>query len=260
MNFESSFIGRPSTIRVQRCLFKLHIKPYIKKETLTALVQRWQKAKLSPRTIKQLISLSSRYYRFKGLADTESSALCKIITRQIPPSLPKALTKKQAQRLIIVWEETEPKHTALLTLGLHGGVRIGEAFGLQWEDIDFVQGKIQILRSYDGPTKSGRGRIIPMSRSLEQTLIKSDNYMRGSTDQFVFKRFNVNPKLKRACKKADIKPITYHALRHTFATLALESGQSIKAVSTILGHASVKTTLDIYWNILSEKLDLSFIE
>jgi integrase len=62
-------------------------------------------------------------------------------------------------------------------------------------------------------------------------------------------------------KKAGVKgDYTFHSLRHTFATLALESGRSPLLVSQALGHAKVSTTLDIYWSVSKEKLDLGFLD
>lgn len=261
MTFEDTLIGRPGTIRVQTTFYRNWIKPYIQTKTLREMVQIWQRAGLAPRSIKTLISLSHRYYVWKGLPDPDSKALSQLISKQIPPNPPKALTKNESKKLIETWDSLYPEHVGLVTLGLHGGVRIGEAFGLRWEDVDFVRGRIQILRSYDGPTKNGRGRLIQMSNFLAQSLLKRDNYIGRSVKEPVFRRFNVNPKLKRACGRAGIKPVTFHALRHTFATLALESKtNSIKAISTTLGHSSVKTTLDTYWHVLGDRLDLDFLD
>jgi site-specific recombinase XerD len=73
--------------------------------------------------------------------------------------------------------------------------------------------------------------------------------------------FDPNPLLKEACKRAGIRgDITFHTLRHTFATLALESGASPKLVQLTMGHAKLSTTLDLYWNVCGEKLDMSFLD
>lgn len=259
MPFEDTLFGRPSTVRVYTSLYNNWIKP---KPCLSAkeFVNWWANEGVGPRTQIMLLGVLNKYYKFKKIEDPNLIQLKKMVVGLVPADPPKAITKDEAHRLIKTWDDLYPKHQGIVTLGLHTGVRVGEAFGLRWKDIDFVKNRIQVIRSYDGPTKNGKGRLIPMSRVLEGTLIKKENYLGKNLESLVFQRFDINPKLKRTCSKAGIKPITYHALRHTFATLALESGQSIKAVSSILGHSSVKTTIDIYWNILDERLDMGFIE
>jgi site-specific recombinase XerD len=55
---------------------------------------------------------------------------------------------------------------------------------------------------------------------------------------------------KRILKTAEVADANFHALRHTFATRALEAGVPAKVVSEILGHANVSTTLDLYSHVL----------
>ncbi len=57
---------------------------------------------------------------------------------------------------------------------------------------------------------------------------------------------------KRTLKAADLPGINFHALRHTFATRALEAGMDIKVLSSILGHAQASTTLNLYAHALPD--------
>lgn len=55
--------------------------------------------------------------------------------------------------------------------------------------------------------------------------------------------------LYKLCQEAGIKPFSMHALRHTFATRAIERGVPPKVLQQLLGHASIKTTMDTYVHV-----------
>lgn len=59
-------------------------------------------------------------------------------------------------------------------------------------------------------------------------------------------------KYKKLAEKANIKKCTFHALRHTFATRALECKMPAKVLSSILGHSKVEFTLEVYTHVLDE--------
>ncbi len=56
-------------------------------------------------------------------------------------------------------------------------------------------------------------------------------------------------KFQKILKRAQCKKVRFHDLRHTFATMALESGMDIKTLSAMIGHVSAETTLNIYSHI-----------
>ncbi len=63
---------------------------------------------------------------------------------------------------------------------------------------------------------------------------------------------SIYKKMQRVLERADCKKIRFHDLRHTFATMALESGMDVKTLSAMIGHVSSATTIDIYSHITSE--------
>lgn len=258
---------RPSSVRTYNSLFNKWVVPVMKENTggpwnvnkLAAIVWRWHNVhNLAPRTIKILIRLLGAEVKHLGV-ELPLRAVTTQIMRSVQTEEAKALTKEQSKLLLEACKGTELYLPVLLAL--HTGMRRGEVFGLKWADVDIFQGQIKVQRSYDGPTKNGKSRVVPISLLLEKELLdkipmKADN----SGMPVVPVKFDPNPLLRGACRRAGIEPINFHALRHTFCTLALESGISPRKVSQVAGHTNVSTTLNIYWSVSQEKMDLEFLK
>jgi integrase len=268
MHFIDTIVGRPNTKKTYKSIFYKWIEPSIKandafhwgEHSLKEWTQWLQEQQLSPRTIKIILRLGVQYVSYLGGPTLNPTPIIRTLERQ-DQSLPvKALTKDEMYRLL---KACENKRIYLpIAISIYTGMRKGEVFGLKWGDIDLLNEKITVKRSYDGPTKNGKSRIIPISKSLGRILlenisINTHNYI----EDWVFvKKFDPNPSLKTVCKRAGIKPISFHNLRHTFATLALDAGRNPKQVQEILGHSNVSTTLDIYWSCVSNNINLDFLE
>jgi integrase len=260
MNFLETLIGRPNTLKTYRSLFNNWILPEIPdpqnftQADYYILVKEWQHSKLDPRSIKQLSSLTNRYIIHSGGKALDTKATCRTVLRSKQEVPVKALTKCDLDKLL---SAAPPNLYPLFLLGSHAGLRIGEAFGIHWEDVNLLKGTITIKRSYNGPTKNGKTRTVPLSKKLESVFLDLECF-KTKTGQ-IFKTFNPNPELRGLCKKIGIPEITFHNLRHSFATLALESGKSPKAVQQILGHSQVSTTIDLYWSDKEGFMSLDFL-
>jgi len=256
------FYGSPNTIRVQKSLFNRHIQPICSRDRLNDLtnedvinmVIRWEEIPLSSNTIRSLLALLRRYYKI----ETKKVLPEDIPIRLLPTdSKPKALNKDQVRRLLKDIKNNENHNVYLACmLAYHAGLRKGEVFGLKWNSIDFARGELIITNSYDGPTKSRKPRKVPMSTIL-QLLLLEESMVSGDNAK-VIRPFNPGPILQKACKRAIIPRITFHAFRHTFATLALDSGKSVKEVQEMLGHSKASTTIDIYWNNIKSDMKVDF--
>lgn len=172
-----------------------------------------------------------------------------------------------------------------ILLTLYSGMRKGEVLGLTWNNIDFDNRKLYVtqqltrIKDYrkdataktmlgiidDTKTKTSK-RIIYIAPVIMEELKKhKEKQSREKLKwSYEYKDFNmvfcredghyIDPGTfrdfyLRTLKKAQIAPKTFHALRHTFATRALEINSNIKTVSEILGHASIQITLDTYSHV-----------
>lgn len=153
-------------------------------------------------------------------------------------------------------------------IAYYTGMRAGEICALQWKDINLATRTIRITKTAkDYRTDSGRheveisnpktpksARTIPIIDELRTILIAEAKRAKPKASDYVIEWRN--PRLlcssfqKWATRNEVIgeagKPITMHGLRHTFATLGVQSGMDIKSLSSILGHSSTSMTLDTY--------------
>ena len=178
------------------------------------------------------------------------------------------LTESEQQRLEEVLDTSSSKDLAVL-FSLYTGTRIGECCALQWEDIDFDEHEVQIthtiqrVRTYGTDKKTALLRTeaktqnairrIPLTKTLENLLFSLKQEKHALKKDFIFGsgiKF-AEPKIlqnhmNRLSKQADLKDVHFHTLRHTFATRCIENNMDVKTLSELLGHSSVKITLDWY--------------
>ncbi len=267
MNFEDTLYGRPNTIKTYLSLYRRHIEPtdfepdWVRwnEESTQIMLGVWDQRGLARGTKITLLRLLSKYVKFRGGPEIEVKKFIRSLERSEQQREVTTLTADEASRLMKLAREKKPRFYPVLMLALHAGLRRGEIFGLRCGDVDMLNGNLKVSHSYDGPTKSGRSRVVPMSPELSKTLTDARNLLMRDPSKKVFEQFDPNPVLKGLCRQIGIKPIVFHDLRHTFASMALTSGVNPKQVSTWLGHTSVVTTLSIYWNLSSEKSNLDFL-
>ncbi|MGE0548167.1 MAG: tyrosine-type recombinase/integrase [Kofleriaceae bacterium] len=135
-------------------------------------------------------------------------------------------------------------------LAVYAGLRQGEVAGLRWDRVDTERGLITIDRSYDGPTKSKHARAVPLAPELAERL-KRWRLATGAASKGLVVTIDGAPiesdqtdlgkRARRACKAAAVEPVTFHQLRHTFASHLAER-VSLPTVGAVLGHADPKTT------------------
>jgi integrase len=266
MNFEDTFIGRPNTVAAYKSLFKHHIKNQLDDRAkdwndhcTISMLTLWNSKGLSRKTKQMLLRLLRDYIEFQGGPTINIKPYIRSIQRSEQEKEVIALNKDEAKHLMFTCEQVDPNFYPILLLGLHAGLRRGEVFGLRCSDIDMFKNRIRVAHSYDGPTKSGKTRYVPMSKELERVMVKARNLLLRPSDTKIFESMDPNPRLRNVLKKANLPTIRFHDLRHTFATLALENGVSPRKVADWLGHSSVSTTFETYWNAIRSETKLDFL-
>lgn len=170
-------------------------------------------------------------------------------------------------------ETYKPTHTSrnICIIALETGMRFGEILAMTWDRLDWDKQQYKVDRSWDyiqdntfKPTKTNNVRFIKLSNELisfikniekwqkSKKLYKKNGLININENNDVVTNNAVNKTLRKACIRAEVKPITLHALRHTHGSILLLKGFSILYISKRLGHANVSTTQNVYLHILAE--------
>ena len=148
---------------------------------------------------------------------------------------------------------------ALYATAVYTGMREGELAALKWEDIDFSLRLVTVQRSFDGPTKAGDVRYVPILDPLLPILQawrlrcrdrfvfpNRDGRMHGKSArvfQEVLGRVLAASGFKQIERKGKIRGyIVFHDLRHTFASHWVMNGGDLFRLQRILGHKSIQMT------------------
>lgn len=247
-------------------------------------LQKLQQDHLSPKTIANLHACLHRALQQAVKEQLILSNPCDAVDlpRKDAAEISVLTREQQAQ---LMQESYRHRYGVFIRLALSTGMRIGEIVGLRWSDVDlnnrilFVRSTLNRLPTVDGEsktqlfvgtpkTKNGR-RSIPLFdaiildfwdwRKVQEADAQLARCAYENTGYVVTNEFGrpIEPRTFRdhyirILKAAGLPHLTFHALRHTFATRAIEQGMDVKALSKILGHASVGFTLDTYAHLLDD--------
>ena len=151
----------------------------------------------------------------------------------------------------------------MLLMAIRTGMRLGELKGLQWSSIDWNRRAVNVRHSYCDvskklqPPKSNRERPIPLDVEVYEALYKrkrSTGYVFLDTDGKPFHKTRAPYQLMLARKKAGLRKIGWHTLRHTFASHLVAEGVHLQAVQALLGHSNIGTTMR-YTHLAPSALD-----
>lgn len=186
----------------------------------------------------------------------------------------------EQEREAIEKTDFSAKERTFVYLCLYAGLRRGEALALKRNDVDFKNGILHISNTViyndnntpelKGTTKTPAGvRDIPITNKLESVLkeyIKTNvkgMFLFSSRNHTLVTKTSYQNMWKQIIRKMNsvskipINEITAHHLRHTYATDLFYAGVDIKTCQYLLGHSSIKTTLDIYTHLDSDPANVA---
>ena len=281
---------KESTLQKTMTLFRCHILPYYSKMYIDmikithcqAAINKWFKALKNYRSVNSYTGLVFRHAMKLGVVSADPT---KVITVPVKAQevdedeIINFYTKDEVNAFMAAVED--PKWSTFFRVLIYSGCRKSEALALTWNDINFTESTISISKTLANgldnrlivqspKTKTGK-RVISMD---PQTLEILKNWKKLQAEYMLKLGFNamnkkqavftnlkngyINPQkigqvMKKICTRSGIRLITPHGLRHTHCSLLFEAGATLKEVQDRLGHADIKTTMNIYAHVTEKK-------
>jgi integrase len=277
-------VCKKSTLRAYEHNLETHILPVLGPKPIAQLARGDCKELLAVCRGKKLAIKS-----LQNIARTLSTVLTEAMEEGLIPSNPAfrlgryygkgdaipfkidPFTRDEAAVFLEAARVHAPEHYTFLLAALRTGMRLGELLGLQWGDIDFAGGFLTVSRNRVAGAittpKNGKSRRIDMSvqlgASLRSLLVqrKAEKMAKGWAElpPWVFVTplggpcdgDNIrNRVFYRVLEKSGLRHVRFHDLRHTFASLLIQAGESLVYIKDQLGHSSIKITVDIYGHLI----------
>lgn len=181
---------------------------------------------------------------------------------------------------------------SLIVIDIFTGMRKGEILGLQWENVDFEKKILYVKKNLcrvqnteeDGGKKTKLVLMEPKTKKSIRTIPLSNEAIKvlkehkKTQDEIKTKYKNIymdkrivfanasgdfrDPRevlreFHKVLDKAGVRKCRFHDLRHTFASILLNEGESMKVIQELLGHSTITTTMDIYSHITKETKERS---
>lgn len=279
---------KPSTLKSYQNIIDTHLTPvfgdFLLTDITTAMLQRYVAKRLervkAKTAINELVPFKMMFKHAVRWGYLKLNPAEHVERPRVEKEEMEILTPEEVRLFL---NHVTPKHKPFFLTAVLTGLRRGELLGLQWGDIDWNNNQINVRRSvWNGefvtPKSKNSVRRIDISPYLAMEFKRHKLACPVSDLDLVFPNSKGTPLepdslVKRhflpALRRAKIKRVRFHDLRHTNVALRIEQGQNIKYIQHQLGHASIQTTLDRYGHLLKEvnteqakKLDtiLGFVE
>ena len=156
---------------------------------------------------------------------------------------------EEAVRLL---EGADPEWRAMILIGLRTGLRLGELLALTWDAVDLVAGRLRVrqaaARGIVGTPKNDRHREVPLSDEARAALRGLSSRLQGKLvfpgpGGAMLTRGECRHPLWRACRKAGLRRVGWHILRHTFASHLVMRGVPLRTIQELMGHSTIEMTM-----------------
>jgi len=243
-------------VRGKKYILESHLIPFFSKSRINQItnlqIEQYKAKKLdsrlSSKTVNNHLTVLAKCLR---IAEEwlELEKLPKIKRLKVPPQKFDFLTFKESDLLLRhgdgIWHE-------MLLTALRTGLRFGELRALDWSDINWATKLLTVrhslcrFRSIKQTPKSNKERHLPLADDVCEAIGKrrtETGLVFGDGEGRPFDKKRLYRELEKICRKSGLRVVTWHILRHTFASHLAMAGAPMKAVQELMGHADITTTL-----------------
>ncbi len=261
---------KPATLRGYRQALEDYVLPEIgsrKLNTVTTsdlqhLVDRWQAEGRSASTVRNSIKPLQAIYR--RARSREGVNLNPTHDLELPAARPKEVEIVAPEVAAHLLDAAPAPDRALWATALYAGLRYGELRALRWGAVDLAGGTIRVQESWDpkegaiAPKTRTSRRTTPLPGLLRDHLLDHKlNAAADAADALVFgvegRPFQAAVIYRRADKAwmdSGLGRLRLHQARHTYASFMIAAGVNAKALSSFMGHSSIKVTFDLYGHLM----------
>lgn len=266
------------TYALHKTICTIHIEPHVgklrldqvRRGELEGLKMTWLAAGTAPRTVNTRLGVAVRILSYAASDLEILDSVPKVKLMKIPKDHPRFLGEAEAEALLQA-SKLHKRSDALdwyvmVLVGLRTGLRIGELRGLQWGDVDWERALINVRRTDPGlpdmdpnAPKGNRPRIVPLTPDALRVLgdwhrtaklSKAQSWVwPGAISWLGAERYRTRSEsscgtaMGRIAKAAGLdEEVTWHTLRHTYASWLVMRNVPLSAVQELLGHASIRQT------------------
>jgi integrase len=262
---------KPATLRGYRQALEDHVLPEIGSHRLNSLttselqmlVDRWQADGQAAATIRNSVKPLQAIYRRarsrEGLAANPTRDL------ELPAPNPREVEIVAPDLAGKLLAAVPAEDRAVWATALYAGLRYGELRALRWSAVDLAGGSIRVVESWD----AREGSIAPKTRTSQRStplpgLLRDyltehrlsrgepdgDALVFGTDGETPFQAAVIYRRADRAWESESLGRLRLHQARHTYASFMIAAGVNAKALSSFMGHSSIKVTFDLYGHLM----------
>ena len=247
---------KPSGIAAKETILNVHLVPLLGPKRLDAITSedvqqlKHQLRDKAPKTVNNVLTVLNVLLKKAMEWGAIDRMPCTLRLLPIPRPSASFHDFDEYERLVEAARDIDPRANLIVLFGGEAGLRCGEIMALEWGDVDLVKRQLCVQRSeWKGHVtvpKGGRLRYVPLTTRLTSALrqhrhLKGPRVLCSEVGSPLTQR-EVQGLVLRAARRANLRHVGVHVLRHTFCSHLAMRGAPARAIQELAGHRDLITT------------------